>query len=147
MTTRVGHLARRWWTSLSRSPVAPADLEWVRSVLLDGEFELWTRMSLVDRRHSLVVTRRFLAAEPLVQRTEIAAALLHDVGKTVSELGTTARVIATLIGPRGQRFADYHRHEALGAELLSSCGSDARTIALVRGEGPYAPALAAADDV
>lgn len=141
------HLARRWWTSLSRAPMDPADVEWVRATLLAGEFELWTRMPLVDRRHSVVVTRRFLVIEPAAQRPEIAAALLHDVGKSVSNLGTTARVVATVVGPRGRRFAAYHRHEAIGAELLESCGSDPRTVLLVRGEGPCAAALAAADDV
>lgn len=133
--------------SLSRAPVDRADEEWVRTVLIGDEFRLWANMRLADRRHSLLVTRRFVAAAPSAQRPEIAAALLHDVGKSVSDLGTTARVVATLIGPRGRRFSDYHRHEELGAELLSSCGSDARTILLVRGQGPYAAVLAAADDV
>jgi HD superfamily phosphodiesterase len=65
----------------------------------------------------------------------VAAALLHDVGKVDSGLGTLARVPATLVGllareravRGGGRVARYLRHDAIGAELLRSAGADPRT--------------------
>jgi hypothetical protein len=114
--------------------------------LLPGEQALWARLSPADRRHALLVARRFVAERPLALRAEIAAALLHDVGKVTSSLGTTARVVATVVGPRGARFRAYHAHEALGADLLAAAGSDPLTVALVRGEGAPAVADATAID-
>ena len=73
---------------------------------------------------------------------------MHDVGKNVSGLGFIARVVATLVGPRGHRFAEYHNHETLGAELLSAI-SDPRTVELVRGAAndEVSRLLRAADDI
>jgi hypothetical protein len=74
--------------------------------------------------------------------------LLHDVGKNVSDLGFLSRVVATVVGPRGQRFASYHNHEKLGADLIQSI-SDPRTVALVGGiaDDDVAMLLQAADDI
>jgi hypothetical protein len=68
--------------------------------LLPAEQELWAHMSAADRTHAVMVARRFLAGRPEATRSEMAGALLHDVGKIHAELGTTARVIATIISPR-----------------------------------------------
>ena len=78
----------------------------------------------------------------------VAAALLHDVGKNISNLGFFSRVIATVVGPRGQRFIAYHDHERLGAELLDSI-SDPRTVALVGGlvDDEISLLLKEADDI
>ena len=53
----------------------------------------------------------------------MAGALLHDVGKLESGLGTLARVVATIVGPRTARFRRYHDHERIGADLLVAAGS------------------------
>jgi hypothetical protein len=52
-----------------------------------------------------------------------------------------------VVGPRGERFGRYHRHEEIGAEMIERVGSSPVTVALVRGEGRAAAALRAADDV
>ncbi len=142
-----GHLARRFATSLSRRPPPATDVAWAHTHLLAAEADLWDRMSVQDRRHSLLVARRFVALAPGAQRPQVAAALLHDVGKSVSGLGTFARVVATVVGPRTARFRDYHDHERLGAEMLHAVGSAADTVELVQGRGPAAKALRQADDV
>ena len=105
-------------------------------------------MQYRDQRHSIVVLRRFDVMAHTAVTTERAAALLHDVGKNISNLGFFSRVIATLVGPRGQRFLDYHDHERLGAELLSSI-SDPRTVALVGGsvDDDISVLLKEADDI
>jgi hypothetical protein len=77
-------------------------------------------MSNADRRHSVAVARRIDRGPET-----IAAALLHDVGKVESGLGTFGRVLATIIGPgraRG-RMAVYLRHDLIGAELLAAAGA------------------------
>ena len=143
----VGHLARRFVLSLSRTEPVAADVEWVLGQLLPREAELWQRMMLQDRRHSLLVARRFVARRPEATRDEIAGALLHDIGKVDCTMGSVARVVATIVGPRGDRFRRYHDHERIGVELLRSAGSSDVTIELTQGRGDAAAALADADDV
>ena len=130
---RPGHLVRRALTSLPNRPVGAHGKRAARAVLLDAEFELWSSMEPRDQRHSLQVLSRFDATVPGASRPERAAALLHDVGKQVAGLGTLGRVLATVVGPHGARFRDYHAHERLGAELLLAAGSDEVTIRTLGG--------------
>ena len=145
----VVHLAKRFVTSLSRVPPPAADLAWARSCLLASEWELWERFGAMDQRHTIEVARRFVASRPDASRPEVAAALLHDIGKLDSGLGVGGRVLATLSGPRTRRFRTYHENERIGAELCAAAGSDLFTVALVRGDatGAAADALRAADDI
>jgi peptidyl-tRNA hydrolase len=140
------HLARRFFTSLSRRPPPNADRDWAHSWLDEGERDLWNSMPPVDRRHSIEVARRFQERRRAADREEMAGALLHDVGKTASGFGTFTRVIATIVGPRTKRLRDYHDHEAIGAAMAEAAGSAPVTVALVRGDGPAADDLEAADD-
>ena len=96
----------------------------------------------------LRVHARFVALWPSATRGEQAAALLHDVGKVVSGLGWTMRVLATVVGPRGARFGAYHDHERLGAAMLEGV-SEARTVELVAGSvrDEARAALCRADDI
>lgn len=148
---RFAHLARRFLGSLSRRPVAAPDMDWVRTILTERELELWTRFGPADRRHTIGVARRFVERRPRAVRAEIAAALLHDIGKVDLDLGTIGRVVATIVGPRGERLRAYHDHERRGARLLEASGSDALTIALVAGDdsapSDVLAALRDADDV
>jgi hypothetical protein len=98
-------------------------------------------MSNADRRHSAVVARRVehtLAGTQLGGESSwLAAALLHDVGKLDSGLGTFARVGATLAGAAaGHDMADawsskrgitrrvglYLRHPELGEARIRLAG-------------------------
>ncbi len=145
--SRVAHLARRFATSLSRQEPSAADRDWAVAHLLAEEAALWSRMAVQDRRHSVLVARRFVAIVGEPSREEVAGALLHDVGKVECGLGTWGRVAATIVGPRGRRFRQYHDHERIGAELLTAAGSAPETVELVQGRGERAGALGAADDV
>lgn len=144
---RLGHLARRWVGSLSCRPLSAADDAWATGFLSPAQAELWRRMSNIDRRHAVQVARRFTALRPQATGAEVVGALLHDVGKIDAALGTFGRVIATVIGPRTRRLAQYHDHERIGAEALRRVGSDDVTVALVLGRGPAAGDLRAADDI
>jgi hypothetical protein len=131
-----GHLVRRFFGSLSPRPPTPADEAWAESQLTPGERELWRQMANPDRRHAVVVARRFEAGYTPRSREATAGALLHDVGKVRCGLGTFERVLATLLGARFSRgrYARYHEHEAIGAELCAAAGSDPLTVAMVLDE-------------
>jgi hypothetical protein len=136
-----GHLARRFAGSLRPGGPPAADTAWALAQLGPGERAVWTAMPGPDRRHSVGVARRVAAALPDAARPVLAAALLHDVGKTRVGLRTPGRVVATLVGmARGReraavgegRIARYLRHDALGADVLAAAGSDPLTIAWAR---------------
>ena len=158
------HLAARFFGALSPAGPAPADEVWARQRLLDGEQDLWGRMSGPDRRHAVGVARdtmRLLDPEP-AGRDVVAAALLHDVGKVESGFGTFARVGVTLaalalgrarllrwagdppgVGDRARRSLRgrvglYLTHDRLGARLLVAAGSEPLTVAWA-GEHHLAP--------
>jgi hypothetical protein len=145
---RLWHLVKRAVTSFSNDPVSGADVERVERLLLLPEFVLWWTMQPRDQRHSLQVHERFMRFYPPAKRTEQAAALLHDVGKNVSELGWLMRIIATIVGPRGLTFSLYHDHENIGSQMLQGI-SEQRTIDLVGGtvEDAVMNALRNADDI
>lgn len=127
------HLFERFCGAISRAQPSPADRGEVESVLLGEEFDLWQKMPAMDQRHSIVVMRRFRVLRPNATLPEIRAALLHDVGKIESNLGVFGRVIATVVGPRGRRFAKYHDHEQIGSQMLRKINSELVTILLVAG--------------
>ena len=133
------HLTRRFLGSLLPGEPAPADRAWVATILTEKEMALWQRMSGADRRHAVGVARRVQAdlGEAGAGRPELAAALLHDVGKLVSGLGTFGRVMATLAGLSGARamtpaIEQYLAHDRLGADLLDRAGSHPLTVAWAR---------------
>ena len=140
------HLVRRFAGSLSRGAPSPSDDTWAMGFLLPAEGVLWRQLAHPDQRHTVAVARRFIELRPMAPRAEVAGALLHDIGKLESGLGTMCRVVATVVGPRTTRFRAYHAHESIGAQMLLDAGSDPATIDLVLGRGPAADALSAADD-
>ena len=139
------HLVKRFFGSLVPRGPSAADSAWVAEVLLPGEVDVWRRMSRSDRRHAAGVARRVeRALGHEATRPVIAAALLHDCGKTVSGLGTYGRVIATLSvklagheqavawrETRGftRRVGLYVLHPELGADRLGMAGSAPLTVA------------------
>jgi hypothetical protein len=160
------HLVKRFAGSL-RPGGPPADEEaWAQAALLPNERALWVRMSGADRRHAVGVARRVeRALGHEATRPVLAAALLHDVGKIESGLGTYGRVVATLsakvAGPdmaaawrrqRGfsRRVGLYLHHDRLGGDLLELAGSDPLTATWARqhhqppGEWTVDPLIAAA---
>jgi hypothetical protein len=148
----IGHLAGRFFGALSPFGPPAADEHWVQGHLLPGEWALWTRMSGADRRHAVGVARRTVSElggdgdDEVVRREVVAAALLHDVGKIESKLGTWARAGVTFAGmavgreklvvwsERGdggwrRRIGTYLGHDQVGADLLLHAGSDSFTVA------------------
>jgi hypothetical protein len=141
------HLATRFFGALSPAGPAATEEAWALDQLLPGEIVLWRQMSGPDRRHGVGVAREVARllddGGPPPTRAVLAGALLHDVGKVQSGLGTFARVGVTLAalalgrdrltddGPRGRRRAqvrDYLTHDRLGGQLLRGAGSDSFTV-------------------
>jgi len=143
--TKIWHLAARFATSLPPTPPSVDEEVWVDGHLLEGERQLWVRLSNQDRRHSAAVARRFVECRPDATRAEVAGAILHDVGKLECGLGTFGRVVATLVGPRTVAFRAYHDHEAIGAAMARAVGSDPATVDLIAQQGPAFGALDASD--
>jgi len=137
------HLVTRFVGALSPVPPAAGDEAWVAAVLGEhsATHHLWATMSAPDRRHAIGVARRVDDACGGAGPDELAAALLHDVGKVVAGFGTLARVPATLAGlgggrqlatawstrPAGlrRRVGDYLIHDLAGARLLRDAGAPA----------------------
>jgi len=145
---RASHLVSRFAGSVRPGGPRAADVAWVESRLSPAELALWQRMPAADRRESVAVARRFVrnhGTEPL--DALVAAALLHDVGKTEANLGTVGRSLATMAGvlaghdvapawqARGgisRRFALYLRHEEVGAGMLEIAGARREAVAWAR---------------
>jgi hypothetical protein len=125
------HLAKRTWQSYRAVPLTDAERSYVVDVLLSDELALWDRFPVEDQRHSLIVLKRFEERGADIQVEHRRAALLHDIGKIVSPLSTTSRVIATFVGPRTAAFRAYHDHENIGLQLLSNVSGD-ETIRVLR---------------
>lgn len=123
------------------------DAAFAARVLTPVELVLWSRMDAVDKRHSVEVARRFGALLPSAGRDEVAAALLHDVGKSAVRLGRIGRSVATIAGVTSS-MRTYRRHEAIGEDLLRAAGVNARTVELAAGrvDDDAGRALRAADD-
>ena len=144
------HLTKRFVLALDRRELSQSNFDSVRDLLLPREFELWLNMPMIDQKHSLLVMRRFLDRLPNAEVAAVRASLLHDVGKTKSNLGVCGRVVATIVGRRGERFSMYHDHETIGAKILREIGSDETTWRLVVGESANPEILQAlheADDI
>lgn len=93
-------LSKRAVIAAGKARSAPADQNWVRSVLTPAELDLWARQSDYDQRHAVRVARR---VESRLARTVhrgdmlwLSAALMHDIGKLQSDLSMHERAIATL---------------------------------------------------
>ncbi|NCW84179.1 MAG: hypothetical protein EBV75_05600, partial [Acidimicrobiia bacterium] len=75
------HLVRRFIFSLDRRNLAAETIEVVREKLTEKEYLLWSQMPLIDKKHSIIVMRRFLERLPNAEIAAVRASLLHDVGK------------------------------------------------------------------
>ena len=146
--SEIGHLARRTWLSIVDRRCSEADFVMVRRILDSNELSVWELMQPVDQRHSVRVLERFEELLPSATRAERAAVLLHDVGKSVSRLGTFARIGATLGVLRSHRALQYRNHERLGLELATTSGVNGEVLELMRGHARtvFMSAFARADD-
>lgn len=142
------HLVKRFFTSLRPGGPGQAAEAWVADVLTPAQHELWRRMNGPDRRHAHGVARRVeRAMGHQATPPVLAAALLHDVGKTDAALHTYGRVIATVSAKlAGHEMAQlwttktgftrkvglYLLHPDIGGDQLALADSDPLTVAWAR---------------
>ncbi len=147
----------------------PVDGAYVRERLgCNGKLiRLFHTMSVAEQHHGIAVSRA-LEWEGHSDADLLAAALLHDVGKTLTPPSLLERVIVVLVercAPRLARrwgdgeptklrrgFVVRRRHAEWGAALAAEAGATTRTVALVRrhhiaaGTDSLLAALQAADE-
>ena len=142
-------------------PLSATACEEIEVVLNDGESALFGRFSLSDQQHSYQVFHKLRSAghnHPAL----LAAALLHDVGKTRAPLSAWERSLVVLVGvfwpgkmaawgqgePQGRRrpFVVKWQHPAWGAAMTEAAGSHPLTVTLIRRHQDSLPATAVAEE-
>ncbi|MCA9972379.1 MAG: HD domain-containing protein [Anaerolineales bacterium] len=139
--------AGQFWRLLFAAPLATAAWQDVAAVLSPAELRLFARFSAGDQQHSYDVLCTLRAAG--YENAELlAAALLHDVGKTRVRLSVWERsliVLAQRLFPgrlaawgggaaRGWRrpFVVKQQHPAWGAEMAAAAGAAPLVVSLIR---------------
>lgn len=117
----LAHLARGFFRSLRATRPAPGEQLLVAATLSPSLARLFWSQPVPDLAHALRCARAVAAIAP--RRADlIAAALLHDVGKRHSGLGTLGRSVATVLSilrlPMGKSFRSYVDHGKIGAAEL-----------------------------
>jgi len=123
------------------------DLEEADKWLSPPAQKLFRQMSAGDQRHSLAVMRA-LKQGGQTHPALLAAALLHDVGKSQARLTLVHRTLIVLLGrfwPAAldwlarepadgwrQPFVTHRRHAELGAHRADQAGCAAMTVTLIR---------------
>jgi putative nucleotidyltransferase with HDIG domain len=144
--SRLAYRPRQFWNALlSYAKHIPEEalLPYLTAVQLD----LFRRMQPAEQAHAYRIFKRLETAGQTAPDL-LAAALLHDVGKTLSRLSIFDRVLIVLgsrLFPdaaqrwaagsgRGLRrpFVVAEQHAEWGAGLASQAGADPRTVELIR---------------
>jgi hypothetical protein len=129
------------------APLAIEDRQEVQRTLSPEQWDLFCRMSSVDRQHGLAVFRT-LQEQDDPPADLLVAALLHDVGKAAAPPPLWLRVAVVLLprftprlwesfsrgDPRGWRrpFVLYRQHADIGAQWAARAGCTPLAVALIR---------------
>lgn len=150
-----GYRIRQFWQLLTAAPLPPQAWREIDTVLTPDEGALFRQFSAADRQHSYRVMQTLRRAG-CEQPELLAAALLHDVGKTRYRPRLWERIVGAVVetvcpqcvwrwgrGPaRGWKrpFVIRRQHADWGAELAQKAGSSPRTVAFIRHHQDKQPA-------
>jgi hypothetical protein len=142
-----GYRVRQFWQALSAGPLPEEAWIDIRSVLAPAEFVLFERQSHGDQQHAYRVMRTLRSAgrnEPEL----LAAALLHDVGKSFCRTywwdrplvvllqglvpGWSARLASGNVGSWKRPFVVKEQHAEWGADAAKKAGCSATTVVLIQ---------------
>ena len=91
--------SRQFWQALYAVP-SPEDVSLARTILSPDQLDLFARLQRNEQAHSLLVFKRLYAhceQDPVEYEADLlAAALLHDVGKSCYRLSLWERVLIVL---------------------------------------------------
>ncbi|WP_345462625.1 HDIG domain-containing metalloprotein [Deinococcus carri] len=127
---------RRLARSLRARDAHPDDA-WAISLLTPAEAHVYLGMDPRDREHACRVTRHLLRDHPAAAPEVVAAALLHDCGKSIRPYHVAERVLVGLVPNRLTRLLPVGAlsvrayHPELGAELLARAGARPQVARLV----------------
>jgi len=143
---RCFYRVQQFWQALTAS-IDEEDIQEVRAVLAPELLDLFLQMQTSEQAHSLWVYRR-LRSQGETQPDLLAAALLHDVGKSLYPLKIWERVEIVLSKKfmpsvvkhwenspsKGWRkpFVVAAQHPAWGAEMAQKAGATHRVVSLIR---------------
>jgi hypothetical protein len=147
VTLQIALYRVRQFASALLARVSPDDLREADEVLAPDAQKLFRRMSVSDQCHSLNVMHT-LRRQGQTTPDVLAAALLHDVGKSAARLYPWHRAIIVLSArfapgvlawltrgePRGWRrpFVIHRQHTEMGAEWAAQAGCSPLTVSLIR---------------
>jgi len=137
---------QQFWKALTARP-PQSDLALASTALTPEQFGLFTRLQPSEQAHSLGIYHA-LQAEGRVDPDLLAAALLHDIGKSRYPLQIWERVLIVLAKvilpeqterwgdapPSGWRrpYAVAKQHPAWGAELAEKAGASGLLVEVIR---------------
>ncbi|MGI9667943.1 MAG: hypothetical protein ACR2N2_12755 [Acidimicrobiia bacterium] len=125
------HLARRFGRHITATPLSPGEQQEVADSLTPELGIIFFSQTPADQRHALDVARSAAGGSDVTE-----AALLHDVGKVVSDLGPYQRSLATVWSytslPVWGAWRDYLDHGGIGADMLAEAGAGELSVAFAR---------------
>lgn len=128
---------RRLARSITPDQATPED-DWARTRLTPEEFSVYIQMDPRDREHGTRVARTLQADHPGADAELIAAAILHDCGKSIRPYSVVERVMVGLVPYRFSKYITAEgvkvrfTHPELGADLLTAAGARTAVAELVR---------------
>ena len=163
MTVGIFYRLGQFWRGWRARPLPDEALERITAVLTPAETVLFGQFSLSDQQHSYQVLRTLQSAGQS-HPDLLAAALLHDVGKTRAPLSVWERSLIVLgqafvpgktavwgqggVDSWQRPFIVKAQHPAWGAEMAQTANSRPLTIELIRRHQdtlPETPALSGAE--
>lgn len=143
----IAYRIRQFWRLLRARPLPENAWRDIKDVLSPAELALFRRQSAGDCAHGFRVMKTLKDAGETDRRL-LAAALLHDLGKSLMDTTTLDRVVGALgeqlFPERATRWGmasgqDWRRpfvirqqHARWGADLASNAGSQTMTVNLIR---------------